>query len=212
MCLKGKLADLMVIVKPTLYCKYLTHDKKGTAVLYVTMNKYLYGFLASALVFYKKFVADLKEYGFKFNPYDPCVANMDINGSQMTVCWHVDDFKVSHKDPFEVTKLSTYLAGIYGDKITVTRGPLHEYLGMDLYFSEKGNANISMIKYNFGVLEEFPEEITGSIPTLYTDNLFTVRDEKNATYFPKIGLCNFTVHLHSCFFSCRGLVVKSNRM
>ena len=152
MCLKGNLAELMVMVKPTLYPKYLAQDKKGTAMLYVTINKAIYGLLSSALVFYKNLVADLKAYGFKVNPYDPCVSNMDINGSQMTVCWHVDDLKVSHKDPFEVTKFSTYLAGIYGEKMTVTRGIVHEYLGMDLDLSEQGNAKISMIKYICGVL------------------------------------------------------------
>ena len=70
---------------------------------------------------------------------------MDINGSQMTVCWHVDDLNVSHNYPFEVTKFSTYLVGIYGEKITVTQGLVNEYLGMDLDFSEQGNAKISMI-------------------------------------------------------------------
>ena len=110
---------------------------------------------------------------------------MDINGSQMTVCWHVDDLKVSHKDSFEVTKFSTYLAAIYGNKMTRTQGPVHEYLGMDLDLSEKGNAKISMIKYICRVLKEFPEEITGSVPTPYTDNLFMVRDDKDATYLSK---------------------------
>ena len=98
MCPKGNLAELMVMEKPTLYRKYLTHDKKGTSMLYVTMNKALYGQLASALVLYKQLVEDLKVYGFKVNPYDPCVANMDINDSKMTVCWHVDYLIVSHKD------------------------------------------------------------------------------------------------------------------
>ena len=120
MCLKGNLDKLMVMLKPAVYHKNLTHDKKGTAMLYVTMNKSLYGLLAIALVFYKNLVADLKAYGFKVKPYDCCVANMDINGSQMTVLWYFDDLKVSHKDTFEVTKFSTYLAGIYGENITVT--------------------------------------------------------------------------------------------
>ena len=153
MCLKGNLSELMVMVKQTLYCNYLTHYKKGTAMMYVTMNKALYGLLASALVFYKKLMADLKAYGFKVNPYDTCVANMDIKGSQMNLCWNVDDLKVSNKDPFEVTKFSTYLAGICGEKMTGTQIPVHEYLGMDLDFSEKLNANKSMIKYICGVLE-----------------------------------------------------------
>ena len=137
LCLKGNLSKLVVIVKPTLYRKYLIHDKKVTAIMYVTMNKSLYGLLDTALVFYKKLVADLKAYGFKVNPYDPCVSKMDIKGSQITVFCHVDDFKVSHKDPFEVTKFSTCLAGIYGEKMIVTRGPVHEYLGMNLDLSEK---------------------------------------------------------------------------
>ena len=135
LCLKGNLSKLVVIVKPTLYRKYLIHDKKVTAIMYVTMNKSLYGLLDTALVFYKKLVADLKAYGFKVNPYDPCVSNMDINGSQMTVFWHVDDLKVSHKVPFEVTKFSTDMSGIYGEKMTVTQVLVHEYLGMVLDLS-----------------------------------------------------------------------------
>ena len=42
--------------------------------------------------------------GFEVNPYDPCVANKLINGSQMTVTWHMDDLKISHKDEKEVTE------------------------------------------------------------------------------------------------------------
>ena len=45
--------------------------------------------------------------------YDPCVANMTIGGSQLTVVWHVDDLLVSHKDSFEITKLAVYLEDIY---------------------------------------------------------------------------------------------------
>jgi len=83
-------------------------------MLYVQMNKALYGLLKSALLFYKKLQKDLEGYGFVINPYDRCVANAMINGHQMTVTWHVDDLKVSHKDPFEITKFATYLSSIYG--------------------------------------------------------------------------------------------------
>ena len=54
---------------------------------------------------------------FKLNPYDPCVANMEIEGFQLTVTWHVDDRKVSHIDPFQVTRFAEYLASIYGEKL-----------------------------------------------------------------------------------------------
>jgi hypothetical protein len=93
----------MVQVAPNLYRKYITVDRKGTAILYVKMQKALYGLLRSELLFYNKIVANLESDGFVLNPYDPCVANKIVNGKQMTVCWHVDDLKVLHCDPAEVT-------------------------------------------------------------------------------------------------------------
>ncbi len=100
---KCRLAELMVQVAPNLYRKYITVNRKGTAILYVKMQKALYGLLRSALLFYNKLVADLESNGFVLNPYDSCVANKIVNGKQMTVCWHVDDLKVSHCDPAQVT-------------------------------------------------------------------------------------------------------------
>ena len=53
--------------------------------------------MKSALLFYRKLVADLRSIGFVLNPYDPCVANKMIDGHQITVCWHVDDLLIGHK-------------------------------------------------------------------------------------------------------------------
>ena len=53
--------------------------------------------------------------------YDPCVADKIINGSQMTVTWHVDDIKVSHKDYHKITRFLKYLGDLYGNRITVNR-------------------------------------------------------------------------------------------
>ena len=68
--------------------------EKGKPVLYVRLQKALYACLKSALLFYEKLVVDLEEYGFKINPYDPCVTNNMIGRKQLTVCWHVDDLKI----------------------------------------------------------------------------------------------------------------------
>ena len=76
--------------------------------------------------------------GFEINPYDPCVANKMINGSQMTVTWHVDDLKISHKESDEVTKFIRELEEVYGDKLTVHRGKVHPYLGMQFDYSTSG--------------------------------------------------------------------------
>ena len=69
--------------------------------------------MKSALLFYRKLVADLKSLGYEINPYDPCIANKNINGKQMTICWHVDDLFVGHEDPTDVTDLLRWLANRY---------------------------------------------------------------------------------------------------
>ena len=54
-------------------------------MLYVRLSKALYGMLRAALLFYKRPRKDLENMGFEFNPYNPCVANMTVNGTQCTV-------------------------------------------------------------------------------------------------------------------------------
>jgi hypothetical protein len=40
--------------------------------------------------------------GFKVNPYDPRIATKVINGSQMTLQWHVDNLMISHANAREI--------------------------------------------------------------------------------------------------------------
>ncbi len=107
MLLKGRLAKLMVQVDPQLYQKFVIHDKNNQALLYIELSKAIYSLLKSALLFYRKFVKDLKNYKtpFTINPYYPCIANATMNGKQMTITWHVNDLKVSHVDPSQITNL-----------------------------------------------------------------------------------------------------------
>ena len=130
--LRGRPAEMVVQVDPVMYRKYVTYSPKGHAILYVRLSKALYGMLRAALLFYKRLRSDLENMGLEVNPYDPCVANKMVNGHQMTVCWHVDDLKVSHKDKHAATALTMKLGELYGSKTTICRGKVHEYLGMDI--------------------------------------------------------------------------------
>jgi hypothetical protein len=47
--------------------------------------------MKAALLYYQRFVPDLKSIGFEINPYDPSVPNKIVQGKQLTVVWHVDD-------------------------------------------------------------------------------------------------------------------------
>ena len=68
-----------------------------------------------------------------------------INYKHVAVVWNVHDLKVPHVYSFETTKFAGYLSSIYG-VLTVHRGKLHYYLGMDLNYIEQGTVKFSMIK------------------------------------------------------------------
>ena len=56
----------------------------------------------------------------------------------MTVTWHVDDLKISHKDKKEVSKFIIALSRIYGDKISVHRGKFMITSGWTSIFPPRG--------------------------------------------------------------------------
>ena len=41
-------------------------------------------------------------------------SNKIINGTQITICWHVDDLKVSHKDEDVVTAFAVAMGKEFG--------------------------------------------------------------------------------------------------
>jgi hypothetical protein len=104
MCIRGLLAELMVQTSPGIYWKYITASSDNTPILYLKLQKALYGCLRSALLFYLKLVEDLESDGFKINSYDPYVANKVVNNKQFTITWHMDDLKLSDVEKNEVTK------------------------------------------------------------------------------------------------------------
>ena len=101
MAIRGKTAELLVRLNAEWYQSnvwYTIPRREFLCCTYVQVEKALYGMLRAALLFYRKLRADLEDMGFEVNPYDPCVANKIVEGSQCTIVWHVDDLKVSHKD------------------------------------------------------------------------------------------------------------------
>ncbi len=181
MVLKGELAEMMIKIAPEVYRKYVSIDRKGTKILYVKLQKALYGLMRASLLFYRKLRKELEAYGFEINPYDPCVANkMTEAGKQLTVIWHVDDLMGSCKDDFELTKFSCYLAKVYGPKLRMHMGRKHDYLGVDMEFNKDSTLDVSMFKYLHDIIDGFPEVIRGRSATPVAAHLFEIRDKKEA--------------------------------
>ena len=176
MKMRGPIVDMLVELDYNLYHDKVVYEKKEK-VLYVHVKKAIYGMIQSSLMFYKKLRADLESEGFKINPYDPCIANKMVNGKQMTIAWHVDDLKVSHKQEKAVDKFIAWLESKYGSKtgrVKAVKGNQHDYLGMILDFSKKGKVMVDMTGYVKKMLEEFPEVLKDNVTTPASDKVFDV--------------------------------------
>ena len=146
MKMRGKLAELLVEVASEVYRDYVITER-GQTVLYLELRKALYGMLQSALLFYKKLRRDLEKVGFVVNPYDPCVAKKVVDGSQMTVVWHVDDLKILHVKKKCVDNFIDWAKLMYEDKVGKVKascGKQHDYLGMEIDFSQPGSVRVKM--------------------------------------------------------------------
>ena len=113
MVLHDLLTELMALSAPQIYRKHVSLSSNRQPILYVKILKMLYGCLKSSLLFY-----------FKTNPYNPCVANKTIHGSQMTVTWHVDNLQLSHALSTVLSAFILWLETIYST-LTASRGQTH---------------------------------------------------------------------------------------
>ena len=169
MKITGVLVDMLVQLAPEVYGPFVVFER-GQKVIYVQVMRAIYGMLQSALLWYKKFRKDLEGHGFKFNPYDPCVANKRIAGSQQTIRFHVDDLLSSHRKRKVNQDFAKWLNDRYGSikPVEAVYGDTHEYLGMTLIFDKKkGDVKIDMVKYVENMLEDY------YVPLKKTDTAFT---------------------------------------
>ncbi len=155
----------------------------------------IYGTMVAALLYYKKFVKSLTKQGFKLNAYDGCVANKIVKGKQITICFHVDNCKISHKYSKVVDETIKLLQAEYesifedgSGVMKVHRGKVHKYLGMSLDFSHKGQCRVTMYDYLDGILQAFDVAVKkhgdGFTPVIKQrfktpapDNLFVVNED-----------------------------------
>jgi hypothetical protein len=143
--------------------------------------------MVASLLYYRKSVKSLTDIDFIINPYDPCVANNIIEGKPMTICFHVDDCKLSHRNKTFMDRMIGYLLQEYesifedgSGAITASRGKIHKYLGMTLDYSVPGQVNITMLNYVDEILAAFDKEEPkggGTKTSAAPDSLFKVDED-----------------------------------
>jgi hypothetical protein len=170
----GALVDLLVQSNKK-YAKFVHICKDGKKVVFLKLDKALYGTVRAARLFWENLTNKLKAYGFTTNPYDACVMNMNINDKQCTVVWHVDDLKISHVDSKVVDQILDYLTSEF-EELSTTRGKEHTYVGMDIIFPGDGTVKIDMSSYLNEALEDFPETLDKIVTSPAADHIFDVND------------------------------------
>ena len=96
MKLEGKMVELLVQLDPDQYAgKNALHQAQEGTIWYAE----------SSAPFCKHLSGKLQGWGFAPNPYDSFMVHKDIDGSQCTILWHVDDLKISHVNLIVVTDI-----------------------------------------------------------------------------------------------------------
>jgi len=148
--------DILCEIDYDFYSEYVTINKKGEKVLLVQCMDALYRSMVASLMFcvLQEVSSGIESYGFEFNPYDACVANTTVDGSVLTICFHVDDCKISHVSATVVDEIISRLRNdfevVFEDgsgAMKVHRGKRHKFVGMSLDYSHKGEVHISMSRY-----------------------------------------------------------------
>jgi hypothetical protein len=116
---KGAVLEILVELAPDLYGPYVVLED-GKRVLYLQVLRALYGMLVAALLWYRQFREDLESVSFKFDVYDPCVANRKVQKKHQTVKFHVDDLMSEHVDSKMNNKFRVWLNKLYGKHGKVT--------------------------------------------------------------------------------------------
>ena len=99
--------------------------------------------------------------------------NKTANGTKCTVLWHVYDLQISHVDSSECEKVVDLWNRLCGNEtpVTVTRGNLHDNLGMTLDIKTDGKVTILMEAHVENVFTDMPDSFDGSGTTAAAEHL-----------------------------------------
>lgn len=164
MLLTPDVADILVELDPS-YRQYVRTDKK----IAVRLQKALYGFKQSAMLWYQELTSTLEELGFKKNPYDPCSFTRSRGGSIDRILVYVDDLFITSDTEVKLDRIAAALRAKYGE-VTCHKGKMHNYLGIKWDFNIPGQVTLSMEGYISEVIRKY--EVKKSFKTPATDGLF----------------------------------------
>ena len=110
-----------------------------------------------------------------------------VNGQHMNICYHVDDYKLSHcRSKFNdrtIKFLRQEYEIIFEDgsvKMTVSRGKVHKYIVMTLDYTVRGQVQITMIDILDKICKAFDKaepKRCGTKTSAAPENLFKINKD-----------------------------------
>ena len=113
------------------------------------VKKALYGTLQAALQFWRNLTSSLEEWGIEINPYNWWVAKKKVSGKQLTLVWHVEDFRISHIESGASEEMIIQLSKRYRKyaDLTIQIGKVYEYLIIQLDRQTQVKVKMDMMEY-----------------------------------------------------------------
>ena len=152
---------------------YKKHVDAGGGII-VLLKKALYGCVESAGLWYDNLKDSMSALGYMRNASDRCVFNrIGPDGVQCTAAVRVDDLLITSKSKSLMTHLVEGLRNSHGE-ITLTYGPIVNYLGMRIDLFIPGRAGITIQGYSDEVVSTSGVRRTARSPA--TDGLLEARE------------------------------------
>ncbi len=119
----------------------------------------------------------------------------------------MDDLKVSHKDQSAIDDFATWLRGKnelndQGLFLSHNEGKVHDYLGINLDYSERKKLKVSMIKYIDKIFKGFSEDIGARTADPAASHLFQVREDGETQYLSEENAQEFHTTVAQLVFLC----------
>ena len=140
MLLRRKLGKIILAIPCDTYNKYVTYTNYGRELLYVVLTNTLYGILKADLLFYRNIWSNLKVTRLNTKPLWFLCHKRVIYGRQCILNWDAEKLKILQGSAQVVSDIIYQLKGKYRG-IQFSCGMRHDYLRMDLYFTNMRKVN-----------------------------------------------------------------------
>jgi hypothetical protein len=129
-----------------------------------------------------------------------------MHSKQLTVVWHVDDLKISYVETTVVDNFIELLTSVFGkaSPLSISRGKVHDYLGLTLDFNNSGQLVIDMSAYAKMVVAAPPDDMRGRAPNPGANHLFQINEVNPTKLDVRMADVFHSLTMQHCYLAQRG--------